>query len=96
MTPETINAAVGDEFEVRLNATPSTGYVWKAQTLPEGVQLLGSDYERPSANSRPGDPTAQVFRFRASRAGDYTINIVLKRPWESDAVQSRTVSVKIN
>ena len=96
MTSETISTAVGDEFEVRLKATPSTGYVWEAQSLPESVQLSGSDYEQPSPNPRPGDPAIQVFRFRANRAGDYTITFVLKRTWESDVMQSRTVSVKIN
>ena len=95
MTSETINTAVGDEFEVRLAATPSTGYIWEAQSLPEGIKLSGSDYERPSADTRPGDPTTQVFRFRAQRAGDYTITFHLKRPWESDAAHSQTVSVKV-
>lgn len=96
MSFETIIIAVGGELTVRLKSTPTTGYVWEVRTLPEGVQLLGSDYEKPASGIRPGDPVIQVFRFRAQKAGEYIVTFVLKRQWESNAIESHNVTVKAN
>ena len=97
MAFETIIAvAVGGEFSVRLKSTPTTGYLWEVQILPEGVQLLGSDYEKPAGRIQPGDPMIQVFQFRSLKAGEHIINFVLKRQWESNAVASHMVTVKAN
>jgi predicted secreted protein len=65
-------------------------------TLPEGVQLLGSDYEKPASGIQPGDPVIQVFRCRAQKAGEHIITFVLKRQWESNVIESHTVTVKAN
>ena len=91
---ETIRIPVGEEFSVRLESTPTTGYMWNVNTLPEGIQLLGSEYEKPTGD-RPGDPGIQAFRFRALRAGEHLINFALKRPWEKNPIRSRTVRVEV-
>lgn len=96
MTFETIIVAGGGEFTVRLKSTPTTGYVWEVHTLPEGVELLGSDYEKPATGIQAGNPVIQVFQFRAQRAPKHKINFVLKRRWESNAVEYHTVTVKAN
>jgi predicted secreted protein len=94
VTFETIIIAVGKEFTVRLKSTPTTGYVWEVPSLPEGIQLLGSDYEKPEGDVQPGDPVIQVFRCLALKAGEHLITFVLKRQWESNAVESHVVTVK--
>lgn len=96
MTFETIIVAVGGEFTERLKSTPTTGYVWAVHTLPQGIQLLGSDYEKSASGIRPGDPVIQVFRFRTLKAGEHIITFVLKRQWESNAIESHAVTVKTN
>lgn len=96
MTSETVRVPVGGEFSVRLESTPTTGYVWDVDTLPESIELLGSEYEKPAAGASPGDPVIQAFRFRARKAGEHLINIVLKRQWESNAIKSHTVKVEAN
>ena len=96
MTFETIMVAVSEEFTVRLKSTPTTGYIWQVHTLPEGVQPLGSDYEKAASGIQPGDPVVQVFRFRVVKAGEHTIALVLKRQWESNAIESHAVTVKAN
>jgi len=94
VTSETIRVAVGREFAVRLKSTPTTGYLWELHTLPEGAQLLGSDAEKPAVATQPGDPVIQVFRFRAEKAGEHIITFVLKRKWESSAIESHKVTVE--
>ena len=94
MTSEIIAVAVAQEFMVRLKSTPTTGYVWEVQKLPEDVQFLGSDYENPGSNIQPGAPVTQVFRFQVRKAGEHTITFVLKRQWETNAIETHTVIVK--
>jgi len=96
MTSEIIAGAVGQEFAVRLKSTPTTGYVWEVQKLPEGIQFSGSDYERPGSNIQPGAPVTQVFRLQVRKPGEHTITFVLKRQWETNAIESHAVTVKAN
>jgi predicted secreted protein len=94
VTSETIIVPVGAEFTVRLKSTPTTGYVWEVHTLPESIQLLGSDYEKSAGVIQPGDQVIQVFRLRTLKPGEHIINFVLKRQWESNTIESHTVTVK--
>ena len=96
MTSETITVAVAQEFAVRLKSTPTTGYIWEVQKLPEGIQLSGSDYEKLGSDIKPGAPVTQAFRFKVQKAGEYTITFVLKRRWETKGVDSHTVTVTAN
>jgi len=94
VTFETIMVSLGEEFSIRLQATPVTGYVWDVHTLPESVQLLGSDYEKPASSIQPGDPVIHVFRFRTQKTGKHLITFVLKRQWESNEIESHAVTVR--
>lgn len=96
MSLETITASAGDELSVPLKATPSTGYVWEVDPLPKEVQFLGCEYEKSTEGAQPGDPVVQVFRFRISQRGEYTIGFSLKRQWEKNAIDSYTVKVTID
>ena len=83
---------VGSPFEVDLGAGPATGYAWEVESLPEGVELLGSDFlEAPGAAI--GDAGTQVFRLRAIAAGRYELVFVLKRRWEQEGIQEHRVEV---
>lgn len=82
----------GDEFDVRLEAIPGAGYRWQLGSLPDGVTHIGSESHQRAA-AAPGDPSEQVFRFRADRPGQFTLRFELKRPWESSAVRTHEVRV---
>jgi predicted secreted protein len=96
MTSETIDVKVDQEFKISLKSIATAGYVWKIESLPDAIQELGSEIQRPSVDTKPGDATTQVFRFRARKAGEYSINFVLARLWENKAIESHTVIVKAN
>ena len=96
MNNKTMVVNLGEDFTVELESSPTTGYVWTVKILPENLKLLESDHTKPADGVKPGDSVAQVFRFKAVGRGDHAIGFLLKREWESDAVESRTVLVKVH
>jgi len=92
---ETVRVAMSEEFTVALQSIATTGYVWKIESLPGAIQLVGTETERAAGEARPGDSTRQVFRFRALAAGEYELAFALARPWENRARESRVVSVQV-
>ena len=87
-----ISVAVGDEFLIPLKTIATAGYVWKFDSLPDSIQVVKTVNQRDDA--KPGDSNVQIFHFRALKAGEYTITFALARPWENNAIESRTVIVK--
>ena len=96
MASDTITVAVDHEFTISLKSIATAGYVWKIEMLPDTIQLLGSEIEKSADDNKPGDPITQVFRFRALKAGEYTILFVLARPWENKTIETHTVTVRAN
>ena len=96
MTSETIDVKVDQEFTIPLKSIGTSGYVWKIESLPDAIQLLGTENEKPARDIKPGDSTSQDFRFRALKAGKYTILFVLARPWENKTIETHTVTVRAN
>ena len=82
-----VNARVGEPFDVRLGAAPPTGYGWEIALVPPGVELLGGDVE-----AQP-DGGPQVFRLVASHPGRFELRFLLKRRWEQDPIEIRVVEV---
>ena len=80
-------------FDVELGSAPTTGYAWELKSLPEGVELLGSDFSLPP-NAAVGDGGTQVFHLRTSRPGRFELPFVLKRRWEIEPIDSRTIEVE--
>jgi predicted secreted protein len=94
MTSETIAVKVGHEFAISLKSIASAGYLWKIVSLPNTVQSLGSEVEKNrTGESKPGDSTTQIFRFRALEAGEHIITFALARPWEEKAIETRKRTV---
>lgn len=96
MSTEIIRVAVHDEFTISLQSIPSAGYVWKVESLPDAIQFLGTENEKPAGEMKPGDSTNQIFLFEARKMGEYEIRFMLGRPWEDKVIESRSVTVKIS
>jgi predicted secreted protein len=87
-----LTVAAGATFAVDFGSAPSTGYVWQVASLPEGVQLLGSDYSQPPGTAIGGGGT-QVFRLKTTHAGNFLVRFELKRRWEPAPIQTREIEV---
>ena len=92
---ETIRAAVGAEFTVRLVSATSAGYVWDVDGEPAGVKLLERRVGNAPGKDAPGDPIAQVFRWQALNIGHHVIRFVLKPRWETTPTSTHIVTVEV-
>lgn len=95
---EVVQARVGSEFTVALNANPTTGYQWKL-VPPAGdapVQFVSRSFVADTPQ-RLGSGGMETWTFRALRAGATQLEFTYVRPWEAgvDPVQQRTINVEI-
>lgn len=74
----------GQLFTLTLPANPSTGYTWILRILPSQVSFVSSDYRQSDEckSGMTGCDGAQVFTFRAEKAGHGVIELIYSRPWE--------------
>ena len=94
MSDESIDVKVGQEFSVPLKTFATAGYLWKIESMPDGLRVVETKNKKPEGKTKPGDPTFQVFGFQALEKGEHTIVFVLSRPWEGQAMETRKVVVK--
>ena len=93
METQNISAAVGKQFDVRLSAVATAGYLWEVKDLPAEIHADGVD--RAADSKLPGAQVEQVFHFTPSKAGQYTINFVYKRSWETTVEKTQAVQVTV-
>jgi inhibitor of cysteine peptidase len=78
----TVSVRPGDRIVLRLPENPTTGYRWSG-AVPEGLQLA-RDGNAP-ASAAPGAGGERVFEYIATMPGEYALDLVLSRAWETPA-----------
>jgi len=72
---------IGQMVEMTLLELPSTGYVWQV-ALPEGVELLESDWQASGPEKIAGGDGSRCFKLQPSLGGNHVVEFSLARPWE--------------
>jgi inhibitor of cysteine peptidase len=87
---ETIAVTAGEEFAIRLESNPSTGYSWAlTEPLDDSIVVSkGSDFEQGS-NDAPGAGGHEVLTYEAVGDGTTTIDLGYLRSFE-DAPPTET------
>jgi predicted secreted protein len=81
---------VGERFEITVEGTPGTGYLWRlARPLDAAVVTLVGTEHVQRAPGRPGGTTDEVWTFQAVGRGNATIDLEYVRPWETGARPAR-------
>ena len=92
----TVHLRAGDPIVAKLESNRTTGYGWAWSDSAAGALVLesGPDYE-PPASSTVGGAGIETFTFRAARAGEETLSLVYRRPWEQDAAPANRYWVRV-
>ena len=92
----TIQATVGKEFAITLDANATTGYQWQfAKPLDESIiQLIRSEY-LPDKTELVGAGGKQVWVFKALKQGKTAISFKYIRPWEKNTPPAKEESFAI-
>jgi inhibitor of cysteine peptidase len=94
-----VELKLGQMLVVTLESNPTTGYRWQQADNPESVlQHIGEAEFKPSQTGEPpliGAGGLEIFRFRAVRTGQMTLQLVYHRPWEEGAEPLKTFSLEV-
>lgn len=96
MQGDTITATINSNFNIRLGANPGTGYRWEMTKPVDSnfILLLNNDFEKPK-KELDNDTTWQVLTFKAIKKGTTTIELLYKRPWESNEKMTNKKSYSV-
>ena len=74
---------VGDVVRLELGSNPSTGYAWEITELDGTVlEMIEDDFN--AGLPIPGAPGTAWWRFRMTGAGQATLRLEYRRPWEQE------------
>ena len=80
-----IRLAADQVLAVRLEANPSTGYVWEVAEVDGQVLRQVGPMEFEPDSELLGAPGTVTLRFQAAAAGKTRLGLVYRRPWEGIA-----------
>lgn len=79
-----VDAGLNDVVVVSLPENPTTGYLWAVASETTGtLRLENSDFSAV-AGTGVGGGGLRTFSFRAAAAGRAILELVCRRPWETD------------
>lgn len=88
---------IGETFEIRLAANPTTGYSWSLEgreTL-QGIEPVENAYI-PDQPARVGSGGVERWLFRVTAAGRTTLRFRYARPWEKDVPPAQSTDFTID
>lgn len=89
-----VSLDVGDRLDVRLEANPTTGYSWELGPLPEGLELVSSEFEEPGG-SLVGAAGTQIFGFDVVGPGDGDLQFEYVRVFDDPVVAVQIVEYAV-
>ena len=80
-----IQATVGKEFVITLDANATTGYEWQLANPTDDslIKLMRSEYV-PDKTGLVGSGGKSIWTFKVVRSGKTQISFKYIRPWEKD------------
>jgi C1A family cysteine protease/predicted secreted protein len=91
----------GQVLVISLESNPSTGYTWEIEEAKETIlRQTGKTEFKPEsgplgAPALLGAPGKQILRFEAVAAGQTTLRLVYRRPWEKGAKPAKAFSLQV-
>ncbi len=90
-------AALGEDqtLVISLESNPSTGYSWEVAEISEDVLHQVGETEFEQMSPLLGAPEKQILHFRPVAAGQSTLKLVYRRPWEKGVEPAGEFSIQV-
>ena len=85
-----VSLDVGDQLDVQFESNPTTGYSWELGPLPDGLQLVSSEFEEPGG-SLVGAPGMQRFVFDVVGRGSGILRLEYVRVFDDPVIAEKIV-----
>ena len=89
----------GQILVVTLESNPTTGYGWEVAEIQESIleQLGDAEFKQSETGEPPlvGAGGWEIFRFKAISAGQMTLKLGYRRPWEEGVEPIDTFSIDV-
>ena len=88
----------GQTLVVTLESNPTTGYSWQVVPSDDGVlaQVGEAEFEEsPHDKDLVGVGGVEMLRFQAKKAGQTTLELAYRRPWETSEKPIETFTVQV-
>ncbi len=79
---EYMEAKTGDNFTIRLDENPTTGFEWSIE-ISDGLVVLSDEYIPPQDEGLVGAGNVHVWEIQAVETGTQQVNGIYKRSWEN-------------
>ncbi|MCP1649174.1 protease inhibitor I42 family protein [Pseudomonas sp. GD04087] len=82
----------GQELVLILPSNPTTGFRWELRNAANGLlRALGPEvYSNPEDAGLVGSAGESTWRFRVTAAGEDTLELAYRRPWEAEVAPAQT------
>lgn len=93
-----LHIKAGNLMALKLDSNPSTGYRWDVvlDKAAEGkIERVGSSFIMPREDERTGASGTEILVLAAQAAGEYTVNLEYKRPWEKQGFNKFSFKVVV-
>ena len=85
---ETLEVAVGEEFELVLAITPKPAHIWRSSVAGPAVALVSEGFT-------PDQPPRHVVRLAARSPGSADVHCVYATPWGGEPAESRSFRIRV-
>jgi predicted secreted protein len=91
----TIHLKIGEAFELRLGANPSTGYMWYLEKDSTPLVKLVHQTQTEATEPGVGRPVFQVFKFEAKHFGEGVLRMHYVRSWEPPTPEDEKFDLRV-
>jgi inhibitor of cysteine peptidase len=92
---QTVQTALGQEVEIRLEENPTAGFRWRVVQTGEPVCTLLTHCFDPGREA-PGQAGVHSWKLKLIAEGTAAIKLVYGRSWESNTAGARTFALSLN
>jgi len=92
---KTVEVAKGSDVKVVLESNPTTGYKWEVKEVDASILKQAGEATFKADSDAMGAGGKETFAFNAVGAGQTTLKMEYRRPWETEAQPAETFAVTI-